>query len=266
MKSFKSGLRSGIATRSATNAPLWTPANLPTGSLSLWFDASDLSTITLSLSSDSVSQWQDKSTNLILATQNNSALRPIYDNNTILANTNTFLQLASRLTLTGDATLIMLASNIGGRIFVPFDTSASVATGTSNSKFMWFDTWNGFGTNFASGSFPNLLSNASFTGNSPAFFSWRRQETIGTFRYNFNAVNQTFNNSNIEIDFPVGARQTNLPATTRYYEMLVVNQALSDSTLDVLEGYLAWKKPWNLQSFLPASHPFKDRAPLVFDG
>lgn len=242
---------------------LWTPANLPTGSLSLWFDASDLSTITLS--SGRVSQWRDKSINLILAAQNNSALRPIYDNNTILANTNTFIQLPSRLTLTGNATLVMLAANNGGQIFVPFDTTSSITASSSNLKFMFYDGWNGFSTSFASGSFPNLLSNASFTGNSPAFFSWRRQGTVGTFSYNFNRVTRTFNNNAIEIDYPVGARQTNLSSATRHYEMLVINQALSDSTLDILAGYLAWKQPWNLQSSLPANHPFKNRAPLVSD-
>lgn len=242
---------------------LWTPANLPTGSLSLWFDASDFSTITLS--SGRVSQWRDKSTNLILATQNNSALRPIYDNNTILANTNTFLQLASRLTLTANATLIMLAANNGGQIFVPFDTTSSIDVTTNNVKFMWFNGWNGFTTSFASGSFPNLLANVSFTGTSPAFFLWRRQGTIGTFSYNFNKVTRTFNNNAIEIDYPVGARQTNLSSATRHYEMLVINQALSDSMLDILAGYLAWKQPWNLQSSLPVNHPFKNRAPLVSD-
>lgn len=242
---------------------LWTPVYLPIGSLSLWFDAFDLSTITLSGST--VSQWRDKSGNNRHASQNNSSLRPTYDNSTILANTNTFLQLASRLTLTGNATLIMLAANNGGQIFVPFDTDNSINVTTNNLKFMWFNGWNGFTTSFASGSFPNLLTGVSFTGNSPAFFSWRRQETIGTFRYNFNNVNQTFNNSAIEIDFPVGARQTNFSSATRHYEMLVVNQSLSNSTLDVLEGYLAWKHPWNLQSLLPANHPFKNRAPLVSD-
>lgn len=242
---------------------LWTPAYLPTESLALWFDALDLSTITLSGST--VSQWRDKSGNNRHATQSNPSLRPIYDfsNNTIFAGTNTFLQLESRLTLTNDATLILLAANNGGNIFVPFDTSNSITTFTNNLKFGWFIGWNGFSTVFTGGNFPNLLLNTSFTGESPAFFSWRRQGTNGLFRYNFNTVSQNFNNTAIEIDFSVGAKQTNLTSAARYYEMLVLNQGISDYILNICDGYFAWKR--NFQFRLPTNHPFVNRPPLISD-
>ncbi len=53
---------------------LWTPADLPIGTLSLWLDAADLSTITVSGSR--ASQWRDKSGNGRHWSQSSDAQRP----------------------------------------------------------------------------------------------------------------------------------------------------------------------------------------------
>jgi hypothetical protein len=44
-------------------------------------------------------------------------------------------------------------------------------------------------------------------------------------------------------------------------EIIIINSAVTVSTRQTIEGYLAWK--WGLQSNLPADHPYKNSQPTI---
>lgn len=82
------------------------------------------------------------------------------------------------------------------------------------------------------------------------------------------------NGTSISTGVPIGGSLTNSFNTTigaafngayaRFWaadmaEILVFNASLTTFQRQQVEGYLAWK--WNLQSNLPASHPFKNAPP-----
>jgi hypothetical protein len=243
---------------------LWTPLVLRP---SLWFDAADISTLTIS-GTNSVTQWRDKSgfnRHASLAT----TTAPVYSFRTrnISAVTDQGLALSSSLIISGDATIVMLAGNNGGSIFVPLDSSESNGSTTNNAKFMFFTGWsNGFYTSFAAGGPPNLNSAATpvFTSGSPCFFSWRRRATSGLYRFNVTTqLSPTFFSGNIDISRIVGGHQVTLPSAPVHWETLVFNYALPSHTLIQLEGYLAWK--WGLRNALPADHPYINRPPRIGD-
>lgn len=50
-----------------------------------------------------------------------------------------------------------------------------------------------------------------------------------------------------------------MPVNSYLSEVLVFSTKLSDSDRQMVEGYLAWK--YNIQNYLPASHPYKSSAP-----
>jgi hypothetical protein len=50
----------------------------------------------------------------------------------------------------------------------------------------------------------------------------------------------------------------------RFMEIMIYNSVLSNNQIQNIEGYLAWK--WNLQTSLPASHPYKSYSPFTITG
>ena len=220
---------------------------------SLWLDAADSSTITLSGSA--VTQWNDKSGNGGHATQSTSGNRP---------------------TFTGSGVIFNAASSQSLLLNTPFTSTHSiyiVATPTSASQVYLF------GRNYTGGggSSPSMIIN--YTGTSLEYYSGNDGTTRSTYasptstfiagyvrtygssllgRYNgsqiFSAGGPTSEPSSIAWG---GLGQAGVGAgfyTGTIYEFMIFNTAaLSTTQCQTIEGYLAQK--WGLTSSLPAGHP-----------
>jgi len=239
-------------------SPQFTPVLL--SGLSLWLDAADLSTITLSGSN--VTAWRDKSGN-----SNNPTFgtnKPTYTNGYVLtSNLNQqFTVPASVLSTTGGST---------GSFFIVY---GDTQTGGSNYTSL-------FGTQVNGESFfqtlkrPDPFSYAAMNSNSWGVTAFTTvMNTTNTLLYNVNyAYGSTSGsilvNGTSYVTIPFGTVQ---PATTltisgegyggasgnvplRMYEIISYKTQLSGFQRQQVEGYLAWK--WGLQASLPSTHPYR---------
>jgi hypothetical protein len=230
--------------------------------LALWLDADDTSTIVRDGSN--VSQWLDKSG----SNKNMSRVTsgPAYQTNVINNRPSLYFNYndGSKLLNTGFTN----SSNV-----VSFFCVYKFNTGQSNSmKVLGFADSNNSTTN--SGTI-----NVAFDANN-------RTTILGAGPqhgdlYGFHIISGLFNGSTLRIRIDGGASASSTAYTSTFNysklivggnangeyplfgyisEVLVYNSALSDTNVNEIEGYLAWK--WGLTYKLPGLHPYKNSVSL----
>ncbi len=247
----------------------WTPANIATQS---WFDASDTSTITES--GGSVSQWDDKSGNNNHATQGTASSQPTlvtdqlnFDGGDILGITNdpfNGLQNPCIVVLgkfdgssswsnafasyTGEAIgwqVRQRASNNSHAILTLRGTDSDddpTPSSTTNTDFFIGSYYRRDSSTriFNHNGTQTYIANGTDTGT--ILYSGSNRSAIGG-RYagdNYSSPGGYLNGSIKEI---------------------IVADGCSDSDVQKIEGYLAWK--WGLEGNLDAGHPYKNAAPTA---
>jgi len=240
---------------------LWTPDQLGSTALKLWFDASDAATITKN-ASNYVSIWGDKSGNGNNGIQNNGTYQPLYDPDDKSVNfSQDFMSLSSTSiksciavvrNANGCATsnsicfINGVSGSVGGFLRTnSLDYTISIdgvigATGDASINGESLVPGNGTGTNISS-------ANSNYVGfptqNSPdlVYWQWTNSQSI----INIATVNND------------SAYRSNLDI----HEFIMISSTISESDRQKLDGYLAHK--WGITSKLPSNHPYKSSAPTV---
>ena len=238
----------------------WNPISLfkPTdlgSNLLGWFDASDAASV--QITGSGVSNWVNKGVSTLTLSQSNDAWRPTYANQTVTLASPQQLAAANSPT-SYDAILVgrpnpssdgewrtLLRSTASGGLHHIIIETGALRMGAYNGGngfcpavgLTWDNVWGlGYGQ-FGTG--PIMLSRdggaLTSTGTTP-----------------------------VATDVPVvsfGAYQGPPPSQGwgDIKEIIFLPYASSDSTRQILEGYLAWK--WGLVGLLPAGHPYKNAAP-----
>lgn len=262
---------------------LWTPADV---SPTLWFDASDGATITLSGSS--VSDWQSKGSITTAPTQGGSSARPTLITNEL--NGLSVVRFDGGDFLTGGEFDVL--RNAGSAImyvvrkFSASPTSTQVMfgmlAGTSGSAVRA-----GLGGGISSGKpfaggrrlDANSFQRVDAVTSSPTtwqlhggVFKWSSAELTQYIDATQDGYSSSFQTSGNTSNTATG--RTRIGANTaitagEFFSgdiaeiVLVENDATTD-TRQRVEGYLAHK--WGLTANLPAGHPYKLSAPQIFDG
>jgi len=275
-----------------TGSALWTPMQLTSA---VWFDAADITTITLNGSN--VSQWNDKSGNNRHATQGTATNQPLFvtsvpDANglpAIQTDGNDTLQIGNRTGLfqnVGGATIAIVVKYATGA-YVANLLPAYVSTGTNASMARFSlaasvtadvsrigilarrndpDTLASLITattrsTLAGLSYPSLqIGNGNFSSAQANNFTNGTQDlTDAAFLTAGNTQNSVPLNASL---FGVtGSTNNFLPAGCQLFEVLMFNSTLSTTDRQKLEGYFAWK--WGTVASLPAGHPFKNSPPYL---
>ena len=259
---------------------LWTPAQvLP----SLWLDAADLSS--LSMSGSSVTQWRDKSGNARHATTTvrNPGITRVNDLNVI-----NFTQSGATKLDTPDFNIApnrqfcafavvsgqgLLGGSTYRRIFttkgVNPDTLAAGSTyaqgylgsGANAGTAMQIAGGNGVATPIVTGlgTGPQLLTGAFGTAGLAA--NENAISANGGARSVLGGQSGALSTTGIRVGSDTGTAGGS--AWNGWIAELIMTLALSFPQVRAVEGYLAWK--WGLVANLPAAHPFKNRPPLIGD-
>lgn len=236
--------RNGVSGSNA-GIKVWTPADSTT---SLWYDASDASTVTIDTG---VSQWNDKSAGGNNATQATGGNQPLYVTND-LAGRNV-LEFTSARSLTHAYANATTNISIFMVVNVTTDTSSTrrrifstQGANTTQSNIYSRDTntfnWGTLGSS----------STYRFAGTAITADSWNiiglTRTTGGIFYWNGSSSNSFATDSTGDTNGTIGGGFTGKLA-----ELIVYNSSLSTSDRQRVEGYLAWK--WNLVNRLSTSHP-----------
>ena len=245
---------------------LWTPAEITT---SLWLDAADASTFTLT--GASVNQWADKSGN------SRHAAPAVAAKPTLTANALNSLSGVS-FASTGNALITPSFDNPSGsdglslfavlkRTGIPVGSSNIFTKGLVNAQ--WSLYWTG--SDFSS------FSNISATGNTASFSGVSSNvNVVFSGVMSDAAIHQYFNgllmsgsagaatrSFGAASALTIGSSPTSTYSTNRFqgllFEAVLIHGDLTTDTRQKVEGYLAWK--WGLQGNLDASHPFYSSAP-----
>lgn len=262
---------------------LWTPANLSAGRLSFWQDVSDLSSIILQ---SGVSQWRDKSGNNRHFTQSVADSQPSYSSTAFFGLPGiTFDGVNDNLQLAGISSQITnqthgvywvfrrISGNSGGSGYNPTISTKIVGNAeggalhyvrnTSNlgASYPYYTQPNTTAYDITSGTaYDNTTGYVmAFQANAPRATAWSVHRN-GTLEGSTNAIyTPNTNNEGYVLAHQIGH---NRYFNCVFAEVLMV-QTVTDSTRNLIEGYLAWK--WGLQGNLSASHPFRNRPPLISD-
>lgn len=231
---------------------LWTPNVLRP---SVWFDAADLSTLTL-VSGDA-SEWRDKSGNGRHVSQTTAARRPTYAE--LGLNGRPTLDWGSALNNKGFQNLSVSNFN-PTRYFIvadydgaePFNEYAGLVSHTFNANTDVIMTgnvgnnWFGGGTFFNNGN-PTATATALPTISSPFVLA-------SNFAQNTNRTSLFIGNDRFLTGLTRGWRG-------KISEVIAIDYVPSVTQRQVAEGYLAWK--WGIR--LDTRHPFVNRPPLIGD-
>lgn len=259
---------------------LWTPAVLR-GSLSLWLDSADLSTISIATG---VSQWIDKSGIGRNATQANPASQPTLGTfqlngmplvSTFGSTTPRFIDTAA-WTPPADFDFFWVTTSDGAsqaNINALYDHDHSAAP---NGRWVIQSDNANFGqspntiTHYASqytGSWQLVGNGANGIGTGgPVIGLFRRRAAASLVRNGTTIATAAFGNMvRDNRAFRVGGVVSTSGRGWRggHAEVIYTNRSLSNPEVDAANGYLAWK--WGLQESLPATHPFRNRPPLIGD-
>ena len=261
---------------------LWTPAQIPSSTLWVWQDYSDLSSLTLV--SGAISQVNDKSGNGNHYIQNTAANRPLSQANiqngkaaAYFGNTGSVRHWLERLSITysgNQLTFFSVFRNdaiIGGSPFPPNSYgrmfSFAGATGddyNSNAAIA-------FGHNGLANPAPYLhRNNATIAQTAPNDDVWsvvdaQRNGTAGRIALNGGtyvtgttaSANQAITRGRVGNNFAAA----DCGILGWIGEQLILIGPVTDPLCQQVQGYLAWG--WGLQGLLPAAHPFKSAPPYV---
>ena len=260
---------------------LWIPTDLPAGTLLLWLDAFDFSTITIS--SNKISQLRDKSGNSRHAFQSNVSNQPTYlssafnNRGGINFASGTFQALetpAFNFAPGGSFTVTVIASNASsayGRLTI------SKAAGINSYQTQYL------GNDSSGSSLLSIHRNASVTSpvaskintalgatiiahqvvatadisantNSVRFFD----NTPATFAFDSTAVNTS---AGLGIGGNISLAQAE--SWGGNIGEIIVTGAISVRNFRLIQGYSYWRS--GVQANLSISHPFRDRPPLISD-
>lgn len=263
---------------------LWTPVNLPNGSLSFWQDANDISTVILATG---VSQWRDKSGNNRHFTQTVEANQPSYSSTAFFGLPGiTFDGVNDSLQLAGISSQITnqthgvywvfrrISGNSGGSGYNP-TISTKIVNNAEGGALHYVRNSSLFGASYpyytqpltpsydqVSGTAYNNTTGyvMSFQANAPSGATAWSVHRNGTLEGNTNAIyTPNTNNEGYVLAHQIGH---NRYFNCVFAEVLMV-QNTNASIRDLVKGYFAWK--WNLQTNLPTAHPFRNRPPLISD-
>jgi hypothetical protein len=246
-----------------TQTSLFSPTQI--SGCSLWLDAADSSTVTLSGSN--VTQWNDKSGINNNAVVPSGGTSPIYQVNS--------LNTQATISFGASNDVLFVANNFAMSLFPSLCyfiviRPASTQPNNNNAGILSTDTPTQFGRSLAFGlgnwqqehynSFTNITP---YTANVWAFVSLQFNSTVSTTlavngttfagtptgtKDNTNGLHiGTYNNSGSYAQFN---------ANFNTAEILIYSGVLSTSQRQQIEGYLAWK--WGLVANLPANHPYKN--------
>lgn len=256
--SLKSSINPGLLA-----VALWTPSEL-TG-LQLWLDADDATTITES--SGSVSQWDDKSGNGNHATQSTASAQPTYGTrfingkNTLDFAGDDFLESGFAPALDRTIAIVSAYDSTSG-------TKISVGARQTTDERSYIGLNSG-DARFAAGDAGNIDGNA-ITANTPFVQVGYHNSSFELVHYlnGTRDINTTFGGSiGSGQNYYIGGLNSAgvLNAATsfdgRVCEVVILDSDIDDSNRQKLEGYLAHK--WGTTSSLPANHPYKGSAPTV---
>jgi len=245
----------------------FTPEDLTT---SLWLDASDEDTITES--SGSVSQWNDKSGNDNHAVQTESSKQPSFANSQITFDgTNDCMKVTDNagLDLTEELTIFVVANPT-----VTATTSYLICrNGSSYAEIQYTLDYSN------SSNLSNIVLNGTVRDNSPVGSFATGQLNIISATYN-KIVAEVFGNgeSNGSSSYTasltsrgnmfVGCRSNSSTGSTQsalfegeINEIIIIPTSLSEEDRQKIEGYLAHK--WGLEDNLPSDHPYKTNKPTI---
>jgi hypothetical protein len=259
---------------------LWTPADLPIGTLSLWLDAADFTIVT------GVSEWRDKSgfnRHATAATRqpNVTIVNGLYVVNFTASgatrlDTPNFNIAPNRQFCT--FAVVSGAGLLGGstyrRIFVAKGVNPdTLATGSTYPQG-YFGSGPNAGTALqiagGSGTFspqitglgtePQLLTGAFGTAGLAA--NANSISANGGAQSVLTGQTGALSTTGIRLGSDVGT--SSISSWNDWIAEIIMTLALSSWQVRLVEGYLAWKR-WNMYANLPIDHPFKNRPPLVSD-
>jgi len=246
---------------------LWSPLSLRPVA---WFDASDVSTITVATG---VSQWSDKSGFGRHATQSTGANQPSFVANGL----NTYATVSwgtggSQSLKTPSFTIGTISSVfvvMKKNVLYPFNDSYLWGSTLSTASNLRLTTCHNVyvlrsdsrayvdgGTVLRSSSnvyIANVWNILQFTVNGSSNSQIVQNGTIVGIG---NASGNNWTNG-----LSIGAASGTGNASVDYAEFILFSTALADCDRQRVEGYLAWK--WGLRSKLPASHPFVNMPPIL---
>jgi hypothetical protein len=250
-------------TRHGTAKKLFSPSEI--SGMNLWLDATDSSTITAS--SNSVSQWRDKSGSNHHFEQSTAGNQPTTGSASINGKNAMSFDGSDRMTndnisFTGTHSIYVVASSSssGGSYTRILENNPRLffGKGNGNNDFAAFygngGSWHDVDTNSPAKSLANACILAVDNNNSVAtpYVNGTAQNTKnGTMPTLTGLTLGAQSNGNQAWSGPIG-------------EILVFTAKLSDSERQQVEGYLAHK--WALQGKLPSSHPYYLGAPVSASG
>jgi hypothetical protein len=246
---------------------LWTPNPAETA---FWVEANDLSTVIVG--TGGVSQWNDKSSGGRNVSQSNSSKRPSYDFvrkavKFTAANSNILIS-SDFINTTGPFSVSILTTENGSvQTQEPFYNGDS---GLSGWGFLnnWISDQNKFQGLY--GGVAVLQASAPRVVGRPISQTLIR---IGTGNNTFfvDGVGYSIGTNNPATPtrgLTLGAGYATFPAISGYYDgymhsVVVATKAWSTYERQRIEGYQYWA--YGAQQYLPATHPFRNRPPLIGD-
>lgn len=230
--------------------------------LSLWLDAADATTLTLSGSD--VSTWVDKSSVANSYTQSTSGNMPSYSLDSTYGAYGVFFDGVNDNLVPVNNSLRSLNSSNWTIFYV------SRLTGTTDNYMSIYRSspsgfWNRFRVDIPQWSFyvvgSEVAVNQSLV-NARGIFSDVVSSTAHTVYQNGSQLGSpsTGVSTSYSETFTIGGNGTNESMTGYMFEFIIYNgTGLTTLNRQKVEGYLAWK--WNLTDNLPSNHPYKSAAP-----
>lgn len=255
----------GSGSSTAPPAPQYFGPSDITG-LSLWLDANDSGT--LSLSGSDVVTWTDKSTLANSYTQGNASWRPvyqldpIYNKNGVLFDRNQGDHLTpvtqSKRSFSGTTWTTFFVIRLTG-------TDATLTLYRLQNSVVG-DGWIRYRPGDAQVSFYNVGLELNVSTPTIADFSGLYSDVVGgtsrnVFKNGNTPVTASGNSVSYNTYFTIGGNTNSEGMTGYVFEMIMYNgTALVTADRQKVEGYMAWK--WGLQAQLPGTHPYKTGPPL----
>lgn len=243
--------------------PPFAPSDLP--NLTLWLDAADIYTLTLSGSD--VITWTDKSSVQNSYTQSSSGSRPVYQLDPVFGFNGLLFDGVSDNLQPVDNTKRSVNSSIWNVFFVSRFTGNVDNFMTVYRGFIT-GLWARYRVDMTKWSFYNLNTDVEYvqsSANARGIFSEVNYTTEHTVYQNGSQIGTAvpIPPVNVQSDWiTLGGNGSNANEnmTGYIFEFIIYNgSVLTTLERQKVEGYLAWK--WGLQSTLPANHPYKNAKP-----
>lgn len=255
-------------TRSCARSRLWSPRDLK-NSLYAWYDAADLSTITLS--AGKVSSWADKSINANSVTQTNSAQQPYPSLGAV--NGNNVISFNGVSGLKGSSNAGLLSGSADSTWFIvsqltTVTSSTSVAAGYGGNAVAALRGLIGSSVNgyiilwqYGSGDYISSLRwPSSFT-----IVGGSLNQGTGSVFTNGNFIGSKsispFTGTSLPMSIGFASASNDQYWNGTIGEVIFASGNISLQQRQVTEGYLAWK--WGLQNNLPQNHQYRSQPPRL---